>query len=70
VKEHPYLKTIVATCIVAIISFAAASHVSAWFGVDTVPVLQIVSGTLGGELILSVVVLIAKRPNQKKDKEK
>jgi len=62
------MKIIVGLCIATIITFAAASHVSAWFGVDTIPVLQIVSAIFGGELLLMVVLKLLEKPEPKKDK--
>ena len=66
---HSYMKKIVAVCIATVIVFAVASHVSAWFDVDTVPVLTIVAGIFGGELLLTVVLKLLEKPEPKKNKE-
>jgi len=68
-KKPRYLKIIVAICIANLIVFATAAYVSAWFGVDTVPVLQIVAGMFGGELLLTALIEIIKKADPKKPKE-
>jgi len=63
------MKIIVSVCIVTLIVFCAAAYVSEWFGVNTVPVLQIVAAVFGGELLLTVVLKLMEKPEPKKDKE-
>ena len=61
---HSYMKKIVAVCIGVIIAFAVGAYVSAWFEVDTVQVLTIVTGVFGGELVLTVLLkLLEKKEN-------
>ena len=50
------MKKIVALCIATVIAFAIGSYVSAWFEVDTVPVLNVVVLCLGGELMLTAAL--------------
>ena len=55
-SQTRYMKVIVALCIATVIAFAIGSYVSAWFGVDTVPVLNVIAVCLGGELMLTAAL--------------
>ena len=59
-----YLQRIVTLCIVTVISFAIASFVAALYGVDTVPILAIVVGVFGLELILAAVIKLTENPKK------
>ena len=39
-----------------VIAFAIAAYVSAWFDVNTVPVLNVIAVCLGGELLLTAAL--------------
>ena len=54
--QHQFMKIMVAVCIVTVIAFAVAAYVSAWFDVNTVPVLNVIAVCLGGELLLTAAL--------------
>jgi len=68
-NTHRYLKVIVSLCIGTLILFGVAVYVSAWFGVDTVPVLQVMAAVFGGELLLTAILKITEKPTPKKEKK-
>ena len=66
-----YLQRIVTLCIVNVMGFSIASFIAAWYGVDTVPILAIVVGVFGLELILTAVIKLVepKKEDVKRDEE-
>jgi len=57
-----FMKIIIMLCIATVIVFAAMAYLSAWFRIDTVPVLQIIAALFGGELLLTVVLKLLEKP--------
>ena len=64
-----FMKVVVTICIITLIVFAVGAYVSAWYSVNTVPVLQVVAAVFGGELLLTVVLKLIQRGEPKNDKE-
>ena len=68
-EKNRFMKVIVTVCITTIIVFAVGAFVSLWFKVNTVPVLQVLAAVFGGELLLTAVLRLSEREEQKKEKE-
>ena len=65
-----YLQRIVTLCIVNVMGFSITSYVAAWFDVNTVPILAIVVGVFGLELILTAVIKLVGKEEPKKETDK
>ena len=65
-----FMKRIVSHCLAMLTGSTIASYIIALFGIDTVPILTLVFGGFGGELLLTVIIKLVEKEEKQEEKEK
>lgn len=64
-----WMKRVVGLCLLFCATFAVATYVGLYFGVDALDVLKVVVGLFGGELVMTLIIkLIGDSGERKKDR--